>query len=130
MLRLETAGAKNEKAEQLDESGATALMKTPVDKRITLTFYSHPMKDLKLRWKVSLAFEPGSNDESMARLSVVDGEGTPVADGAFEFAGAMTKIRSGEGRLKCGDFVKGRHKTAIWLHRKGCVPVPGALTFE
>lgn len=109
---------------------AAELMKTPVDKRITLTFYSHPMKDLKLRWKVALVFEPGSTDESLARLSVVDGEGAPVADGTFEFAGALTKIRAGEGRLKCGDFAQGRHEAAIWLHRKGLVPVPGALTFE
>ena len=105
-------------------------MRTPVDKRITLTLYSHPTKDLKLRWKAWLVFEPGSTDESPARLSVVDGEGAPVASGAVEFAGVLTKIRDGEGRLKCGDCVKGKHETAIWLHREGRVPVPGALTFE
>ncbi|MGN0833561.1 MAG: hypothetical protein ACI4RD_07935 [Kiritimatiellia bacterium] len=105
-------------------------MKTPVDKRIALTFYSHPMRDPKLRWKASLVFDPGSTDASMARLSVVDGDGEPVAGGTFEFAGALTKIRDGEGRLNCGDFAKGRHEPAIWLHRKGLVPVPGALTFE
>ena len=105
-------------------------MRTPDDKTVVLTFYSHPMKDLKMRWKAQLAFAPGSTDSSFARLSVVDGEGAPVAGGVFEFAGAMTRVRNGAGRLKCADFAKGRNEPGIWLHRKGVVPVPGALTFE
>ena len=105
-------------------------MRTPPDKRITLTFHSHPMQDLKMRWKAQLAFEPGSTDETPARLTVVDGEETPVARGTFEFAGRFTSVTDGCGALRCGDFAKGKHETAIWLHRKGCAPVPGALTFE
>ena len=105
-------------------------MKTPEDKKITLTFYSHPMKDLKMRWKAHLVFEPGSTDKTMAEIAIVDGEGTPVKSGVFEFAGCATKIKDGIGKLNCGDFVKGKHETAIWLHRKGIVPIPGALTFE
>ena len=105
-------------------------MKTPADKKITLTFYSHPMKDLKLRWKALLVFAPGSTDETPAELSIADGEGTPVKSGVFEFAGVRTKVRAGKGKLLCGDFVKGKHEPGIWLHRKGMEPVPGALTFE
>ena len=105
-------------------------MKTPQDKCIMLTLYSHPMKDLKLRWKAFLTFEPGSTDESAASLEIIDGEGSPVRSGVFEFAGVRTRIRDGKGALACADFVKGKHETAIWLHRKGVEPVPGALTFE
>ena len=53
-------------------------MRTPADKTITLTFYSHPMKDLKMRWKAQLVFAAGSTDASFATLTVADGEGTPV----------------------------------------------------
>ena len=105
-------------------------MKTPADKRITFTLYSHPMKDLKMRWKAWLAFEPGSTDETAAGLTVVDGEGTPVAEGELEFAGMRTAVRDGKGSVSCGDFAKGKHEQAIWLYRKGAAPVPGALTFE
>ena len=105
-------------------------MTTPKDKTITFTFYSHPMKDLKMRWKALLVFAAGSTDDSFANLTVNDGEGAPVKSGIFEFAGVSTKVRNGKGRLLCGDFVKGKHESAIWLYRKGCPPVPGALTFE
>ena len=83
-------------------------MRTPADKTITLTFYSHPMKDLKMRWKAQLVFAAGSTDASFATLTVADGEG----------------------KLLCGNFVKGKHEPGIWLYRKGQAPVPGALTFE
>ncbi|MBQ0032236.1 MAG: hypothetical protein KBT68_05490 [bacterium] len=105
-------------------------MKTPADKTITLTLYSHPTKDLKMRWKAQLAFAPGSTDDTPAKITMVDGEGTPIAEATFEFAGAKTPIRDGVGALRCGDFIKGKHETAIWLHRKGMWPIPGALTFE
>jgi len=105
-------------------------VKTPDDKKITLTFYSHPMKDLKMRWKMLLVFEPGSTDETPAVMTIADGEGTPIAEGVFELAGQSIKIKDGKGSLKCGDFVKGKHEQAIWLYRQGLPPVPGALTFE
>ena len=105
-------------------------MKTPADKRITLTLYSHPTKDLKMRWKSQVVFEPGSGDETPASVTMADGEGTPIAEATFEFAGCRIAIRDGRGEMKCGDFVKGKHEPAIWLYRPGMVPVPGALTFE
>lgn len=105
-------------------------MKTPDDKRIMFTLYSHPMKDLKRRWKALLVFAPGSTDASEAELTINDGEGNPVRSGIFEFAGNRIKITDGRGVLRCADFVKGKHESAIWLHRKGAEPVPGALTFE
>lgn len=105
-------------------------MKTPADKRIVFTLYSHPMKEAKARWKAHLVFEPDSTDESDAVLDIVDGEGTPIDEATFEFAGASIAISRGSGRLSCAQFVKGKHEGGIWLHRKGEAPVPGALTFE
>lgn len=105
-------------------------MKTPPDKRIVLTLYSHPMKDLHQRWKATLAFEPGSADDSMANLVINDGCGVPIDEATFEFAGARIPVSAGKGALRCGEFVRGRHEPGIWLYRKGCAPVPGALTFE
>ena len=105
-------------------------MKTPADKTITLTLYSHPTKDLKMRWKAQLVFAPGSTDETPAEITMVDGEGTPIKAATFEFAGRKTLIKDGKGAIRCGDFVKGKHEPAIWLYRKGMVPVPGALKFE
>lgn len=105
-------------------------MKTPTDKTITLTLYSHPTKDLKMRWKAQLVFAPGSTDETPAEITMVDGEGTPIEVAMFEFAGRKTSIKDGMGAIRCGDFVKGKHEPAIWLHRKGVWPIPGALTFE
>lgn len=105
-------------------------MRTPPDKQVVFTLYSHPMKDAKLRWKAHLTFEPGSTDSSYALLDMHDGDGNAVEKGVFEFAGAKIKVEKGLGRLKCAAFVKGKHDGAIWLHRKGQPPVPGALTFE
>jgi len=105
-------------------------VKTPADKKITFTLYSHPMKDLKMRWKALLVFAPGSTDDSSAELTVVDGEGTPIPAAVFEFAGTRTAVKDGKGALRCGDFAKGRHEPSIWLYREGRAPVPGALTFE
>ena len=83
-----------------------------------------------MRWKAQLVFVAGSTDETPAEIAMVDGEGTPIKAATFEFAGAKTPIRDGKGAIRCGDFVKGKHEPAIWLYRKGMVPVPGALTFE
>ena len=105
-------------------------MNTPVDKRIVFTFSSHPVKNVKHRWKAHLAFNPGSTDDSSAELDVVDGEGAPVAKGTFELAGQRLAVKDGAASLRCGDFVKGKHEGAIWLYRPGVEPVPGALTFE
>ena len=105
-------------------------MKTPEGKRIVFTLHSEPLKDLKRRWKATVAFAPESTDDSVAEVTVVDGEGIPVAAAEFEFAGSRTKIIAGGGGLKCSSFVAGKHEPAIWLHRPGVSPVPGMLTFE
>ena len=105
-------------------------MKTPADKTITMTLYSHPMKDIRMRWKAQVVFAAGSTDETPAAITINDGEGEPIAAGTFEFAGQRTPIAGGRGALRCGDFAKGKHETAIWLYREGMSPVPGALTFE
>jgi len=88
------------------------------------------MKDLKMRWKALLVFAPGSTDDSVAELTIADGEGTPIPAAELVFAGTRISVREGTGALRCGDFVKGKHESAIWLYRKGVAPVPGALTFE
>ena len=105
-------------------------MRTPDDKRVTLTFYSYPTKRLTMRWKAKVTFEPGSVDDSLATVTLVDGEETPVPRAWFEVAGQRIDIRDGRGELRCGDFVKGKHETPIWVQRKGMLPIPGALTFE
>lgn len=105
-------------------------MKTPSDKRIIFTYYSHPMKDVKMRWKALLTFEPGSTDETEAVIRIVDGEGEGIAKGEFEFSGVRARVRDGEARIKCKDFAAGKHEQGIWLYRRGCSPIPGALTFE
>ena len=105
-------------------------MTTPKDKTITFTFYSHPMKDLKMRWKALVVFEPGSTDDSLASVTMADGEGTPIAAATFEFAGCRIAVKDGQGAMRCGDFVRGKHEPAIWLYREGMAPVPGAVTFE
>ena len=33
------------------------------------------------------------------------------------------------GALAYADFIKGKHDRAIWLHRRGMLPIPGGLTF-
>ena len=83
-----------------------------------------------MRWKAQSVFAAGSADDTPAEITMVDGEGTPIAAATFEFAGTKTPIRDGAGALRCGDFIKGKHESAIWLHRKGMWPIPGALTFE
>ena len=105
-------------------------MKTPADKRITFTLYSHPMKDLKQRWKAFLTFLPGSTDDSQAQLEINDGAGAPITEGVFEFAGTRIPVKDGKGLLRCGDFVRGKHEQGIWLYRTQMMPVPGAVTFE
>lgn len=105
-------------------------MKTPADKTVIFTFYSHPMKDLALRWKARLVFPAGAGDNTSALLEITGGDGAPVVAGVFEFAGAKIAVAGGRGALRCGDFVRGKHERAIWLYRPGMLPVPGALTFE
>lgn len=85
---------------------------------------------MKQRWRAHLTFEKGSTDDSNIVLDIVDGEGVAIGEGAFVFAGASISVKDGKGILPCRQFIAGKHDGAIWLHRKGTPPVPGALTFE
>ena len=105
-------------------------MKTPPDKTVILTYYSHPMKQIGMRWKAKLEFAPGSTDSTPAVFTIADGEGSPVPEAEFEFAGRVLAVKAGRAEIPCGDFVRGVHERGLWLHRKGMPPVPGALTFE
>ena len=104
-------------------------MKTPDDKTVVFTYYSHPEKDLKLRWLMKLTFPAGATAETPLKLDIVDGEGLPIASGRMEVAGCPVTIKDGAGAFPYGDFVKGKHEGGIWLYREGMPPVPGALTF-
>ena len=105
-------------------------MHSPPDKTFAFNYGSHPTRDLAMRWKARLEFPAGSTAESLLRLEVEDGNGKPVAAGVFEFAGQRLQVEGGEATLTFGDFVNGRHSTALWLHRAGMPPIPGGLTFE
>lgn len=85
---------------------------------------------MKQRWKARLTFEPGSTENSESLLEIADGEGLMIPEGVFVFAGQVIAVKDGVGRLSCRQFVVGKHDGAIWLHRKGTPPIPGALTFE
>ena len=105
-------------------------MKTPSDKKIEFTYYSHPVKRPEMRWKAKLAFPPGSTDLTPAMFTIVDGDDAPVPEAEFEFAGRRIAVVGGHGEIPCGDFLRGIHEGGLWLHRKGMPPIPGALTFE
>ncbi len=104
-------------------------MKSPPDKKITFFFHSHPEKDMKARWRAEIVFPPGSTAETALEISVVDGEGTPVADGTFEFAGRRLRVVDGSASMTFAQFIAGKHSVPIWLHRAGMRPVPGVPTF-
>jgi len=104
-------------------------MKVPEGKTITLTFVSHQVKDTKMRWAVNVTFPGGAGADARLPVHAEDGEGTPVAEGVFEFAGQAVRIRGGEGEIAYTDFVAGKNEPAIWMKRPGMDPVPGALTF-
>jgi len=104
-------------------------MRTPADKTITFTFGSHPMKDPKQRWSARVTFPAGADEATALPIALVDGDENPVADGMFEFAGQNVVIKDGQGSISYADFIRGKHETSLWLHRRGMPPVPGGLTF-
>lgn len=105
-------------------------MKTPDEKQITMTFHSHPTRDLRLRWTAKLAFPAGATGETMLPITFVDGCEGPVEAGTFEFAGLKLRVKDGRSELSYADFIRGKHEKALWLHRPGREPIPGGLTFE
>lgn len=104
-------------------------MRTPADKTVAFTFMSHPARDARLRWKAVLAFPPGATAESRLSIAVTDGDGEPVEEGVFEFAGRRLEVRGGVASIAYADFVAGKHEVPLWLHREGLPSIPGGLTF-
>lgn len=104
-------------------------MKTPEGKTIVFTFKSHPAPNLSVRWQAKLTFPPGAGPETELPIEVVDGEEVPVPEGVFEFAGRELPVKNGKASIVYADFIGGKHKTALWLHRPGMDPLPGGLTF-
>lgn len=104
-------------------------MKTPDEKTIVFTFKSHPLKNPALCWEARVTFPPGAGAETPLPIAVTDGAGSPVAAGVFEFAGRELPVKDGRAEISYGDFIAGKHATALWLHRPGQEPLPGGLTF-
>ena len=90
-------------------------MKTPEGKTVSLTFHSQPLKDLKSRWKATVTFPAGADDETPASVRLVDGEGAEIGCGEFEFAGMRVGVKAGTGVFRCGDFVAGKHSPGVWV---------------
>jgi len=105
-------------------------VKTPVDREIVFSFGSHPTKDLTWRWAARLVFPAGATAGTMLPIRLVDGNGTSITEGVFEFAGRRLPVRDGLAEIAYADFIKGKHEVPLWLHRPGIEPIPGGLTFE
>lgn len=99
------------------------------DKEIKFVFGSHPEKNAKLRWSAVVTFPANSTEATILPIEVMDGESVPVSEGIFEWAGKRTSIKQGKGQITYGEFLAGKHETALWLYRNGMKPVPGGLTF-
>ena len=107
-----------------------APMKSPEGKTITFTFMSQPTADPKGCWTARLTFPGGSGETSILPIEIVQGDGTPVPDAVFEFAGRKLAVKDGHARISYADFVAGKHESSLWLHRKDVPrPMPGGLTF-
>lgn len=104
-------------------------MKTPADKTIAFMFISQRGDDPALRWFARLTFQPGADGGTMLPIEVIGCGDEPVPEGVFEFAGRRLPVRGGAASILYADFVKGKHKKPIWLHREGMPSVPGGLTF-
>ena len=95
-----------------------------------MTFVSHPVKDFSLRWWAYLKFPSGIEEaDGMLTVTVTDWNDRPVPSATLELFGRMSQIRDGAAEFPYADFAAGKHAKSVWLHRKGCDPVPGALTF-
>jgi len=105
-------------------------MKTPEGKTIAFTFMSQPTADPKCCWVAKLTFPGGSDSKSILPIYVTQGDGSPVPEAIFEFAGKRLAVRDGHARIAYADFVAGKHESGLWLHRKDVPqPMPGGLTF-
>lgn len=104
-------------------------MRTPKGKKVIFTFVSPVAKDRKACWMASLIFKSDAGEDAVFDILVKDGEDTPVPEAVFEFAGCALKVKSGKASISYKDFIKGKHESAIWLHRPGFPATPGLLTF-
>ena len=105
-------------------------MRTPQGKTITFTFMSQPTKDPAGCWVAKLTFPGGSDENSVFPIEIVQGDGSPVPEAVFELAGRRLAVLDGKSRISFADFVRGKHESALWLHRKDFPePIPGGLTF-
>ena len=105
-------------------------MKVPDGKTITFTFMSQPSSEPKACWVAKLVFPGGADEKSELPIEIVQGDGQPVPEAVFEFAGCRLAVVDGKARISFADFIRGKHKTALWLHRKDVSsPMPGGLTF-
>lgn len=105
-------------------------MKTPEGKTIAFTLMSQPAKNPKACWVAKVLFPGGSDERSVLPIEIVQGDGSPVREGVFEFAGRRLAVRDGKARIAFKDFVRGKHEKALWLYRKDVPePMPGGLTF-
>ena len=104
-------------------------MKTLPDRAITMTFHSHQTKRREMWWRATLTFPPDADAATVLPISMVDGLGEPVESAVFEFAGLEIRISGGKGQMTYADFINGKHEKALWVYRKGMLPIPGALTF-
>ena len=105
-------------------------MRTPQEKKIIFTLVSHLAKNRKTCWFASVVFSPGATAETCFPIIVKNGEDELVSEGVLEFAGQMLNITEGAASIRYCDFIKGKHETALWLHRDGMMPIPGGLTFR
>lgn len=81
------------------------------------------------RWKAVVSFPPGSGQDSLLPIEVVNGNGEPIKKGVFEFAGQKLTVIDGKSQILYADFIKGKHSVPLWLHRSGMDSVIGGLTF-
>lgn len=104
-------------------------MKTPDGKNVRIVFASHQMKNTLERWWASVSFPAGTCGDGQLPVSATDWENRPLDKAVFECFGICIPIKNGKGSVSCADFIKGKHATAVWMHRDGMKPVPGSLTF-
>lgn len=96
---------------------------------IHFTFMSHPTPELSIRWQAVVTLPVELKPETALPIEVADGNGEPVAEATFEFAGRRLKVKDGKASITYAEFLKGKSNTALWLYRKGHWPIPGGLTF-
>ena len=105
-------------------------MKTPPDKKITMTFHSHPTTHLYMRWKMQLHFPTDAREDTVIPITIIDGEGVPVDVAVLEFAGKRIRVKDGKAEITYAEFIAGKHAKNVWLYRHDILPIPGILTFE